>query len=83
MLGVTAPMLVAILFWLGWKATGNPLLVFLSDAFLIYPMVQIFPLTPLEGIFVWRWNRLLWLVLFILIMFFFMVPGSEALRSVI
>ena len=83
MLGVTAPLMVAVMFWLGWKMTGNPLLVFLADAFLIYPMVQIFPLTPLEGIFIWRWNRLLWLVLFIAIMFFFMIPGSEALRSVI
>lgn len=83
MLGVIAPMALSILLWLVWKMTGEPLWVFLADAFLIYPMVQIFPLTPLEGIFVWRWNRLLWLVLFVFIMFFFMVPGSEALRSVI
>ena len=83
LLGVVAPMVVSVMFWLGWKVTGEPILVFLADAFLIYPMVQIFPLTPLEGIFVWRWNRLLWLVLFIFIMFSFMVPGSEALRSVI
>jgi hypothetical protein len=83
MLGVVAPLVAAALFWLGWKSTGNPILVFVSDAFLIYPMVQIFPLTPLEGIFIWRWSRLLWLVLFVFIMFSFMIPGSEALRSVI
>jgi hypothetical protein len=81
--GISVPTVVSVLLWLAWKLTGIPALVFLADGFLIYPMVQIFPLSPLEGIFVWRWSRLLWLVLFIIIMFLFMVPGSEALRSVI
>jgi len=81
--GVLSSTVVSVLLWMAWKVSGVPMLVLLADAFLIYPMVQIFPLNPLEGIFIWRWSRLLWLVLFFLIMFLFMVPGSEALRSVI
>ena len=83
LLGISISTVVSVLMWLAWKLSGIPAMVFLADAFLIYPMVQVFPLNPLEGIFVWRWSRLLWLVLFTIIMFLFMVPGSEALRSVI
>ncbi|MDG1480701.1 MAG: hypothetical protein P8R54_13985 [Myxococcota bacterium] len=81
--GILSSTAVSVMLWLVWKVSGVPMLVLLADAFLIYPMVQIFPLNPLEGIFIWRWSRLLWLVLFVIIMFLFMVPGSEALRSVI
>ena len=81
--GISVPTILAVLVWLGWKLTGMPIMVFIADALLIYPMVQVFPLSPLEGIHLWRWNRLVWFVLFVIIMFLFMVPGSEALRSVI
>ncbi|MFT5684446.1 MAG: hypothetical protein ACI8RZ_005387 [Myxococcota bacterium] len=83
LVGISASTAVSVVLWMAWKASGIPTLIFLADAFLIYPMVQVFPLNPLEGIYVWRWSRLLWVVLFFIIMFLFMVPGSEALRSVI
>ncbi len=81
--GLLAPVGVSVLLGLCWKATGIKGLLFLADAFLIYPMVQVFPLSPLEGIHLWRHSRLLWVVMFIIIMFLFLVAGSEALRSVI
>ena len=58
--GLIVPTLLAGILWYLWKTTNSihPQLLFLADAFLIYPMVQCFPLAPLEGIYVWRWNKL-------------------------
>ena len=81
--GLLVPVAVSVALWAAWRATGLHALLFLSDAFLIHPMVQVFPLHPLEGAFLWRYSRLGWLVLFIFVMFLFLFTGSEALRSVI
>lgn len=81
--GLIAPTLLAIVLWLTWKETGQPWILFCSDAFLLYPMVQIFPLNPLEGIFVWRHSKLQWLLSFVAIMGMFMLVSSEALKNVI
>ncbi|MFT4975070.1 MAG: hypothetical protein ACI8S6_000957 [Myxococcota bacterium] len=81
--GLIAPTAIAVALWIGWRLTGSAMLVFVADAFLIYPMVQIFPLSPLEGMYLWRHSRLQWTVLFVIIMFLFLSMGSEALRSVI
>lgn len=81
--GLAAPVAIAIALWTSWRLTGEHALVFAADAFLIYPMVQIFPLNPLEGRHLWRHNRAQWSVLFVIIMFLFLLVGSEALRSVI
>lgn len=83
MAGLVAPTALAIALWVAWRLTGNHLFVFASDAFLIYPMVQIFPLNPLEGMHLWRHSRAQWTILFVIIMFLFLSMGSEALRSVI
>ncbi len=81
--GLIAPTVLAIMLWLTWKETGQPWILFCSDAFLLYPMVQIFPLNPLEGIFVWRHSKFQWLLSFIAIMGMFMLVSSEALKNVI
>ena len=79
------PTLLAGVLWYLWKTTNSiyPQVLFLADAFLIYPMVQCFPLAPLEGIYIWRWNKSLWLVFFFVIMSMFMLMASEALRGII
>ena len=81
--GLVIPTIIAICLWVVWKETGNPWILFCSDAFLLYPMVQVFPLDPLEGIHVWRWSKLRWVELFIIIMGMFMLVSSEALKNVI
>ncbi len=81
--GLIGPSLIAMALWVAWKATGNVLLLFAADAFLIYPMVQTFPLNPLDGLRVWRWNKGIWLVVFVFIMTAFMLAGSEGLKNVI
>ena len=81
--GLIAPVAVALALWGAWRVTGVQALVFIADAFLVHPMVQVFPLQPLEGIYLWRYSRGLWTVVFVLIMFLFLFTGSEALRSVI
>lgn len=81
--GLIAPTLVAIALWLTWKETQQPWILFCSDAFLLYPMVQVFPLNPLEGIFVWRHSKFQWLLSFVVIMGMFMLVSSEALKNVI
>lgn len=83
LVGLIAPVALAIALWVCWRLTGEHALIFASDAFLIYPMVQIFPLNPLEGRHLWQHNRVQWTVLFVIIMFLFLLVGSEALRSVI
>ena len=81
--GLIGPSLVAMALWAGWKATGNLPMLFAADAFLIYPMVQTFPLNPLDGLRVWRWNKLIWFAVFLFIMTAFMLAGSEGLKNVI
>lgn len=81
--GLVIPTLIAIGLWIVWKETGNPWILFCSDAFLLYPMVQVFPLDPLEGIHVWRWSKFRWVELFVIIMGMFMLVSSEALKNVI
>lgn len=83
LVGLLAPTLIAMVLWGAWKATGLTPLLFAADAFLIYPMVQTFPLDPLDGVRVWRWNRVVWTATFLLIMAVFMFAGSEGLKSVI
>lgn len=81
--GLLAPTLIAMVLWYAWKQTGSPWILFCSDAFLLYPMVQVFPLDPLEGIHVWRWRKWQWLIAFFVIMGMFMLVSSEALKNVI
>lgn len=81
--GLIPPTLIAIALWTIWKEVGSPWILFTSDAFLLYPMVQVFPLSPLEGVHVWRWKKLHWLLSFFIIMGMFMLVSSEALKSVI
>lgn len=81
--GLIAPSLVAMALWFGWKVTGNAMILFAADAFLIYPMVQTFPLDPLDGVRVWRWNKLAWFGVFLFIMTGFLLAGSEGLKNVI
>ena len=81
--GIVPPTLIAIGLWFVWKATHLREVLFVADAFLLYPMVQIFPLDPLEGIHLFRWRKLVWLPLFLLVMGAFLLAGSEALKSVI
>ena len=81
--GIVPPTLIAIGLWFVWKETHVKEVLFVADAFLLYPMVQIFPLDPLEGIHLFRWRKLVWLPLFLLVMGAFLLAGSEALKSVI
>ena len=81
--GLVAPALAAMALWFGWKVTGNAMILFAADAFLIYPMVQTFPLDPLDGVRVWRWNKLAWFGVFLFIMTGFLLAGSEGLKNVI
>ncbi len=83
LVGLLAPTLIAIGLWAAWKATGITPLLLAADAFLIYPMVQTFPLDPLDGVRVWRWNKLVWTAVFLVVMTVFMFAGSEGLKSVI
>ena len=83
LMGVLVPGLMFMLFWWLWKVTGRPELLFIGDAFLIYPMVQCFPLDPLEGIHLWRWRKLVWILTFGWIMFMFLLAASEAVKGVI
>ena len=81
--GLLAPAFVAMGLWAAWKSTGDARLLFAADAFMIYPMVQTFPLNPLDGVRVWRWNKLVWFAVFLFIMTAFMLAGSEGLKNVI
>jgi len=81
--GLLAPSFAAMALWAGWKVTGMIELLFAADAFLIYPMVQTFPLDPLDGVRVWRWNKFIWFLVFLFIMTGFMLAGSEGLKNVI
>ena len=81
--GLIPPTLLSGVLWFVWKQTGNEMILFVADAFLIFPMVQIFPLDPLEGIHLWRWKKTAWLFAFFIIMGMFLFAGSEALKNVI
>jgi len=83
--GVLTPMAVSIALWLVWKLTGGTLrpLLLASDAFLLYPMVQCFPLDPLDGSRLYRWHRGIWLAVFVFVMGTFVFMGSEGLKNVI
>jgi hypothetical protein len=81
--GIIVPGIIAMALWYAYKTTGRLELLFLADAFLIHPMVQCFPLNPLEGIFIWRWRKGVWTLIFFWIMSMFMLAASEALRNVI
>jgi hypothetical protein len=85
MAGILVPTIISIALWLFWKLTGGTLQTVLlaSDAFLIYPMVQCFPLDPLDGSRIYRWNRGVWLAIFIVVMGAFIFMGSEGLKNVI
>lgn len=83
--GLVVPTLLSLVLWGVWKATGGvhmPILL-AADAFLIYPMVQTFPLNPLDGVQVWRWSRWRWFAVFGFVMSAFMFVGSEGLKNVI
>ena len=83
--GLLAPTAVAIVLWLVWKLTGGNIqpILLASDAFLIYPVVQCFPLSPLDGHHVFRWHRSLWLAVFVVVLGVFIFMGSEGLKNVI
>jgi hypothetical protein len=83
--GLVVPTLLSLVLWAVWKATGGvhmPILL-AADAFMIYPMVQTFPLNPLDGVQVWRWSRRRWFLVFGFVMSAFMFVGSEGLKNVI
>ncbi|MEL6342483.1 MAG: hypothetical protein AAFV53_05080 [Myxococcota bacterium] len=81
--GLISPVIVGLALWVLWRVTGQTAILFLADAFIMYPMIQIFPLSPLEGLYAWRYSRVVWTILFIAIMALFLFVGSEALRNVI
>ena len=83
--GILVPTAVSIALWLTWKLTGETMqpILMASDAFLIYPMVQCFPLYPLDGSRLFRWHRGLWLAVFVFVMGTFVFMGSEGLKNVI
>jgi hypothetical protein len=83
--GLVVPTMVSIALWLVWKLTGGTMqpILLASDAFLIYPMVQCFPLTPLDGNHLFRWHRGIWFVVFAVVMAAFIFMGSEGLKNVI
>ena len=83
LIGLLTPSLIAFTLWYMWKQSGDSRLLFMADAFLIFPMVQCFPLKPLEGIYIWKWNKLVYSVIFITIMGMFMIVASEGLKNVI
>ena len=85
MAGIIFPTLVSIALWLFWKLTGQTMqfVLLASDAFLIYPMVQCFPLDPLDGSRLYRWHRGIWFAVFMVVMLAFIFMGSEGLKNVI
>jgi hypothetical protein len=85
MAGILVPTGISIGLWMLWKLTGGTMqpVLLASDAFLIYPMVQSFPLDPLDGSRLYRWHRGIWLAGFLVVMGAFIFMGSEGLKSVI
>lgn len=81
--GIFTTSIVAVILWFCGKVFGSPLFIFSAEAFMLYPMVQCFPLRPLEGGFVWTYDKRIWLVMFVLVMAMFMMLASEGLNNVI
>lgn len=83
--GLVVPTVISIALWLFWKLTGGTtqMVLLASDAFLIYPMVQCFPLDPLDGSRLYRWHRGIWLAVFVVVLSAFIFMGSEGLKNVI
>ena len=81
--GLLPPAVISVFVWFLWLQIGDSRLLFLSDALLIFPMVQCFPLSPLEGIYVWRYSKLQWFCTFVFIMSLFMIVASAGLKGVI
>lgn len=81
--GLIVPTIVSIGLWAVWKFTGLTWVLLASDAFLIYPMIQSFPLAPLDGVHVWRWKKGVWFAVFFFVMGAFLFMGSEGLKNVI
>ena len=81
--GLIPPALLSLVVWFVWRQVGDPRLLFVSDALLIFPMVQCFPLSPLEGIFVWNHSKTQWFFVFLFIMSLFMIVASSGLKGVI
>ena len=81
--GIFPTTFLAILLWFLAKLSGGGLLLFCAEAFMLYPMVQCFPLKPLEGGYVWRYSKKIWAVMFFVVMAMFMLFASEGLNNVI
>jgi hypothetical protein len=81
--GILTSCVLAVLFWLSGKLFVQPILVFTAEAFMLYPMVQCFPLAPLEGRFIWNYSKFKWGIVFSIVMGIFMILGSEGLNYVI
>ena len=83
--GLLVPTLIGCLLWASWKVTGESMgtVLLAADAFLLYPMVQVFPMQPLDGSNLWEWRKGLWLSLFVVILVAFVTIGSEGLKHVI
>jgi len=79
------PTLFGCALWTVWKVTGegSPWVLFAADAFLLYPMVQVFPLQPLDGFDLWEWSRARWFGVFVAVLVAFVFLGSEGLKHVI
>ncbi len=83
LVGLWVPTAIAAVLWVLWYLLGNPWILVTADIFLIYPMVQVFPLKPLDGSDLWAWSRGAWIGTFIVVMSTFIFMGSEALKNVI
>lgn len=83
--GLVVPALISLACWLAWSLGGRsfPPLLLAADAFLIYPLVQVFPISPLFGVEIWQWKRSVWVAVFLGIMLGFILIGSEGLKNVI
>lgn len=83
--GLVMPALISLGCWTLWTLTGRTMapLLLAADAFLIYPLVQVFPISPLFGVEIWQWRRSVWTAVFFGIMIGFILIGSEGLKHVI
>ncbi|MGK0309966.1 MAG: hypothetical protein ACJAT5_000786 [Lentimonas sp.] len=68
LLGMLA--IFVLLYFVG-AATGIASLSFLGSMFLVYCFVYCFPIQPLEGYFIWSYNKLAWLAVSLPILFAF------------
>lgn len=82
-LAATALLSMLVIHWLLHVLAvqlGQSWLEFGSAVFLIYTFVYSFPISPLEGHDVWRFSKLLWLLMFtpIILSFFVLFPSQLA-----